>query len=141
MVEHTLDEWKAIYEQKTGKTFEPQTGFKLFYYPERGFAEIGIDTNAKMVICYQLCGDGFFWRRLIEFLSVNMGYPVAGTICIRRIVPYIRFWGYKIESKEEVPGATPRYFCKNKEGKWLQCSPAWQDEKTGEFAYWMTWEV
>ena len=57
-----LEEYIAKYEKRTGEKFEPKIGFKLFYLPARGFCEYKIDTDKNMVMIYQLCGDGKFWR-------------------------------------------------------------------------------
>lgn len=135
----SFDEWKQMYEDKTGKPFERNKAFKLFFYPEKGFCEVGVLNT--MVIAYQLCGDGWFWRRLLEFLAVSLGYDHCGTICIRRIKPYIRFWGFRIVGKEVTSDGYERYFCKDEDGINLTCSPAWVDNETGEVAYFMTWEV
>jgi len=137
----TLDEWIAEYEKKTGKPFKRMNGFQLFYFPERGFCEIAVDTNNKIVVVYQLCGDGKFWRRLIEFLAMALRYPCCGTYCVRHIKPYIRFWGYKIDRTEITGDNLERYHCSDKHGKKLTCSPAWRDNDTGELTYFMTWEV
>lgn len=136
----TFDKWKEIYKEKTGKDFIRAEAFKLFYFPEKGFCEIGILKD--MVVAYQLCGEGWFWRRVLEILAVSLNMTHCGTICIRHIKPYIRFWGYKIERTEETEdGKHKIYHCKNSEGKYLKCSPAWVDNETGEVAYFMTWEV
>ena len=139
--ERTLEEWIELYEKKTGKAFERQAGFQLYYFPERGFAEIAADVEHRIVVVYQLCGDGHFWRRLIEFLAMSLKFPCCGTFCIRHIKPYIRFWGFKIERTEITENGLERYHCRDKYGKVLTCSPAWQDEETGEWRYYMTWEV
>lgn len=135
----TLEEWIKEYEKKTKRKFEPAKGFKLFYFPERGFCEIA--TNGNMVMAYQLCGDGKFWRRILEFLSISLGYKVAGTICIRHILPYIRFWGFSVVRTEELSDGTKRYFAEDGYGKRATFSPAWKFTDNGEYAYYVTWEV
>lgn len=141
MQEKTFAEWTALYEQKTGKPFKRQESMRLFFYPERGFAELGVDTENKLVVAYQLCGDGWFWRRVMETLALSLGYTHCGTVCIRRIKPYIRFWGYRIDKTGYTDDGIPRYYCTDNHGRKLTCSPAWRDDETGEYAYWMTWEV
>lgn len=136
----TFEEWQELYKKKTGKEFERCEAFKLFFFPEKGFCEIGILD--KMVVAYQLCGDGWFWRRVLEILAMSLNMTHCGTICIRHIKPYIRFWGYKIERTETTDdGKYQIYHCKDADGKYLKCSPAWVDNDTGEVAYYMTWEV
>ena len=136
----TFDEWKAIYKEKTGKEFIRAEQFKLFFFPEKGFCEIGILKD--MVVAYQLCGEGWFWRRVLEILAMSLNMSHCGTICIRHIKPYIRFWGYKVERAEETEdGKHKIYHCRDARGKYLKCSPAWEDNETGETAYFMTWEV
>lgn len=137
----TLDEWITLYEQKTGKPFERMPGFQMFYFPERGFCEIAADTEHKIVIAYQLCGDGKFWRRFIEGIAQTLRYPCCGTFCVRHIKPYIRFWGAKIDRVELTDDGLERYHCTAGHGVKLTCSPAWRDDETGELTYSMTWEV
>ena len=107
----TLDEWIALYEKKTGRVFQREEKLRLFYYPEKGFCEVGVDTNNKIVMAYQLCGDGWFWRRMLEFIAESLGFPCCGTICIRHIKPYIRFWGFTIDKTETTDDGLPRYHC------------------------------
>ena len=141
----TLEEWIALYEKKTGEKFEREEGFRLYYFPERGFCEILVDMKNKIVIAYQLCGDGWFWRRMIEFIAKALEYGVCGAVCIRRdIKAYIRFWKMKIRRTETTPEGLERYFCSDEYGKKLTCSPAWErvwpdGKKT--YTYFMTWEV
>lgn len=132
-------EWAQMYKDKTGKEFQRNDAFRMFYFPEKGFCEVG--QTEKMVVAYQLCGDGWFWRRLLEFLAKLLGKSHCGTVCIRRIKPYIRFWGFRIVRKELTDDGYERYFCKDEDGVNLTCSPAWVDNDTGDVAYYMTWEV
>ena len=67
-----LDEWIKIYESKTGEEFEASNGFKLFYFPDRGFCEMAVIVQAKMVIARQMCGDALFWRQAVEMLCITL---------------------------------------------------------------------
>ena len=138
-MERKLDEWIKIYEKKTGEEFKPSDGFKLFFFPTRGFAEIRLTD--KMVIIAQLCGDMMFWRNLVEFLSQAIGYEYAGTYCIRNIKAYIRLCGFTIIRTETLDDGLKRYFCIDKHGKKGQASPAWISNNTGHAGYYITWEV
>ena len=136
----TFEEWCAIYKKKTGKEFKRAESFKLFFFPEKGFCEIGILKD--MVVAYQLCGEGWFWRRVIEVLAISLNMNHCGAICIRHIKPYIRFWGGKIERTEQTEdGKHEIYYCVDEHGTHMRCAPAWVDNDTGEVAYYMTWEV
>lgn len=138
----TLAQWIAKYEQKTGEKFEAKTGFKLLYSQDRGFCEIRVDEEKKMVMIWQLCGDGRFWRDFAELLAGLFGYRNLGTITIRHEVEaYVRLFGFKIERKELLPDGYYRYYGvgTGSRSKCL-CSPAWISEN-GRMAYYVTWEV
>lgn len=129
----TLAQWIALYNKKISDGFKRDERFALFYLPEKGFAEI-MDTG-KMVVINQLCGELNFWRHVAEKISRQLGYKVAGTICIRPIRPYLRLAGFEIERVEETPQGD-RFFCRHKiSGQWGQASPA------GKNTYYITWEV
>ena len=129
----TLDEWIALYNKKNYEKFKRDKKFGLFYFPEKGFAEIA-DTG-KMIIVNQMCGEFKYWRAVAEDLSRACGYKVAGTICIRPILPYIRLAGFKIDRIEETNQGN-RYFCTDKcTGQKGQASPAGKD------TWFITWEV
>lgn len=138
-----LEEYIAKYEKRTGEKFEPKIGFKLFYLPARGFCEYKIDTDKNMVMIYQLCGDGKFWRDYGLLLAQMTGCRYLGTICSRdNIKAYIRFWGYMIDFEEVLDGGLIRYHCKEKNtGKTGLCSPAWTEKENGKVSYFVTWEV
>ena len=138
-MEKTFEEWVALYEKKTGVKFVRNKGFKMFFWPDRGFCEVGVLDN--MVVAWQLCGEGKFWRQLLEAFADALNKPACGTVCVRHIKPYIRFWGAKIKRTEITPTGQERYFCETDDGVKLQCSPAWVDDDTGEISYFMTWEV
>lgn len=136
----TLNEWIAFYEEKTGEKFKPHPSFKLLYFPKRGFCEISLEPKTKMVIAYQLCGDGHFWKDLLDSFTKLLGFTHGGAICVRSIVPYIRYWGFRIDQTIRLPNGQNQYFCINRYGEKARCSPAWLKEG-GEYAYFVTWEV
>lgn len=137
MMKTDLQKWIRKYENKTGEKFEPCSGFKLFYLPDRGFCEVSFAPN--MIIAKQMCGDAVFWRNCLEVLCQSTGYDHVGTYCIRDILPYIRLFGFHVERTEDTLEGK-RYFCIDKNGKSGQCSPAWITAK-GKRAYYITWEV
>ena len=129
----TLEEWIALYNKKNYEEFKRDKKFELFYVPEKGFAEIA-DTG-KMIMVNQMCGEFKFWRLVTEEVSRQYGYKVAGTICIRPILPYIRLAGFQID-RIEATNLGDRYFCTDKKtGQKGQASPA------GKNTWFITWEV
>ena len=77
-----------------------------------------------MIIVNQMCGEFKFWRGVAEDLSRAYGYKIAGTICIRPILPYIRLAGFKIDRIEKT-NLGDRFFCTDKKtGQKGQASPA-----------------
>jgi len=139
----TLDAWIKIYEKRTRENFEPKKDFKLIFLPDRGFCEYSVDIQKRMVMIYQLCGDGKFWRDIALVMADLYGCNYIGTICSRdNIKAYIRFWGYCIDYEEQLPEGLSRYHCKQKTTqKPALCSPAWIDKVTGKVSYYVTWEV
>ena len=137
-----LDEWIELYEKKTKEKFKPHSGFKLFYLPDRGFCEYKIDTDADMVMVYQLSGDGKFWHDFAMLLAELTHCHHVGTFCIRdNIKAYIRFWGYEIEKEELLSDGLCRYHCKHKiTGKAGLASPAWTKED-GTVSYFITRDI
>lgn len=135
-----LDEWIKKYEKKTNEKFEPHPGFKLFFLPERGFCEIKVDSEKKIVMIYQLCGDGKFWRDYGLLLAELTGCKHLGTICSRdNIKAYIRFWGYVVQKEEILEDGLKRYHCIEKNsGKKGLASPAWTDKETNKTSYYIT---
>ena len=129
----TLEEWIALYDKKNHEKFKRDLRYEMFYVPEKGFAEI-CDTG-KMIIVNQMCGEFKFWRGIAEELSRQFGYKIAGTVCIRPILPYIRLAGFVPYRIEETPIGN-RYFCTDKHtGQKGQASPAGKD------TWFVTWEV
>lgn len=138
-MEHkTIDEWAAVYQKKTGKPFVHDDKFKLFFFPERGFCEIGVDGNEKIVVMNQVCGDGWFWRRLAEFLAESLGYQTCGTMFLRNVKANMRLWGFTEVSEKNTDDGVPRYFGKDRYGNEMHCSPAWVDN-TGKHIYNAVW--
>lgn len=141
MKRRTLAEWIALYNRKTGDEFVPDKRYKLFYFPDKGFCEIHVDTTVQMVVVYQLCGDIHFWRYVVEFLCQALGYHVCATYCIRPIKPYLRLLGVAIESVEYTP-LGERYYCREKyTGQALIASPSSIMSLGGIREYYITWEV
>lgn len=94
---HSLKEWIKIYEEKTGDNFGVPNGYRLFYMAERGFASMKPDLKTRLMVVYQVCGDGKFWRDYAELtFAVPMGLDAVCTICTRPIRPYIRGFGWEI---------------------------------------------
>lgn len=142
----TLEEYIKKYEEKTKDKFKPKDGFKLFYFPDRGFCEIGVTTvynGQKMMIIYQLCGDGKFWRDYATLTAQNLNIKKIGSICIRKNVEaYIRFWGFKITKKEPLNDGSFIYYAENKEGKTARLAPIHiHDDDPSRISYFVTWEV
>ena len=135
----TLGEWIHFYETKTKNPFQPHPNFHLLFLPEYGFCEIALEPSSQMVMAYQLCGDGKFWKRIIDFVASVVGYTHCGAICIRHIKPYIRFFGFHIVKEERLADGSSIYYCENKEGTKARCAPAWKDENG--LAYYVTWEI
>lgn len=136
----SFDEWVKIFEEKTGKPFK-RNNVKLFYYPEKGFCEIGVDQKNNIVVLFNVCGDGMFWRRMAEVLADSLGIPCCGTVALRDVKPYIRRFGYRVERTETTGDGVERYFCVDDDGNKGTCSPAWIDKDTGKWSYFVTWEV
>lgn len=135
----TFQEWKAWYEDKTHNEFKFHPSFRFIYFPEKGFCEIALEPHTRMVMAYQLCGDGRFWKRVIDSIAMMTEYKHGGAICIRHIKPYIRFFGFHIVKEEQTKDGVPIYYCENAEGEKARCAPAWKD--TDGYAYYVTWEV
>lgn len=141
----TLEEYIKLYEKKTKDKFKPKDGFKLFYFPDRGFCEIGVTTvynGQKMMIIYQLCGDGKFWRDYATLTAQNLNIKKIGSICIRKNVEaYIRFWEFKITKKEPLDDGSFIYYAENKEGKAARLAPIRIHDDPSRISYFVTWEV
>ena len=141
-MEHSLEEYIKIYEQKTKDKFAPNKACKLFYLPERGFCELKVAEDNSMLMIYQLCGDGKFWRDFATLFAQTLGIKALGSICIREnIRAYIRFWGYKITKKEPLSDGSFIYYAENNEGKKGRVAPIYIHEDKHRISYLVTWEV
>lgn len=136
----TIDEWIALYEKKTDSTFKPHPNFKLLFFPETGFCEVAFEPKTEMVMAYQLCGDGRFWKRVLDSLAMVAGFKHCGAICIRHVKPYIRLFGFHITREEKLADDTFIYYCEDTQGNHARLAPAWKNED-GTYSYYVTWEV
>lgn len=136
----TLEEWIEFYEKKAGVKYKaPDKRTTRFYFPDKGFAEIGVSKD--IVIVHQLCGDAHFWKQVAEVLATEHGIHYLGTWCIRNIKPYIRYFGVKIESTEDLGKGLTRYHGKFKDtGKIATFTPKFE-AKNGNIGYLVTWEI
>ena len=135
----TLEEWIKFYETKTKEKFVRDENYELFYLPDKGFCEIAVSD--KMVVIKQLAGDGRFWKKFAEEIARKMNKKVCGSWCVRKAVrAWIRFFGFRIESVEELPDGCKRYHCKDSQDKRGLMSPAY-DNNDKHKAYFVTWEV
>lgn len=133
----SLKEWVELYEAKTGDKAEVPNGFCLFYLAERGFASMKFDLEGQMVIIYQTCGDGKFWRDFAEMKAVEYGLDCIGTICTRPIRAYIRAFGWEILDEEIDDNAHLRFLCQDSIGRPILIShKGYQDNAMPE--YWVT---
>lgn len=117
----SLNDWIKIYKDKTGDSFSLPMNYRLLYLAERGFATMKPDIEGKMMVVYQVCGDGKFFRDYAELMAAGMGLDCVGTICTRPIEPYIRSFGWEILSKTEINGQC-RYRCQDSIGRLIICT-------------------
>ena len=130
----SFDEWVEYYEQKTGDKYKCPNGYRVYYLPERGYSQMCRSGN--MILVYGTCGDGQFWRDYAEVTANALGLDAIGTICTRPPLPYIRFWGWRIERMEEKDDFV-RYYCKDKQGRRVILTPK-HVEDNGDVTYWVT---
>nr|DAY12444.1 MAG TPA: hypothetical protein [Caudoviricetes sp.] len=140
----TLAEWIEVYEKKTGDKFSVPKGYGLSYLAERGFAQMRLDYKTKMIVIYQVCGDGKFWRDYAELYAAGIGFECVATMCTRSIKPYIRAFGWKIEreyhciSSESNPGKVEsRYLCRDGLGRPIVITLCGYEDD-GREDYWVT---
>lgn len=134
----SLQEYLKIYKEKTGDNPMVPWGYRLLYLAERGFATMKPDIEGKMMIVYQTCGDGKFWRDYAELMAAGMGFDCVGTICTRAIEPYIRSFGWEILSKSEINGQR-RYRCQDSIGRLIICTYKCDGDEEGMPPhYWVT---
>ena len=140
MKRRTLEEWIKIYEQKTGLEYEiPDPRTIRFFFPDRGFAEIGIVKG--MVIIGQMSGDGIFWKQVAEVLANERKINHVGALLVRNVESYIKFFGVEVESVEEKEKGFKRYHGKFKDtGKKVLLTPQGKI-KNGNIRYIATWEI
>ena len=132
--EKTLEEWIEFYNRKCPEPFKRDEKFSLFFIPDKGFCEIRL--TEKMVIGRAACGDIKFFRILIENIALIYHRDVAGTYCVRKILPYIRWAGFKVIATEG-----ESYLCEDKQtGQKARCSPVFE-LANGEKLYLVTWRV
>ena len=119
----TLEEWIEFYNSKVPVPFKRDERYKLLYVPEKGFCEIGM--SGDMAIAKATCGDIHFWRAIIEQFAHQNNLLKCGVIACRKILPYIRLSGFKVDREEETVDGT-KYYCTSKmTGQKAQCSPAY----------------
>lgn len=134
----SLKQWVKLYEEKTKDRVELPYGYRLCYLAERGFCMLKPDVEGKMMVVYQVCGDGKFWRDYAELMAAAMGLECVGTICTREIEPYIRSFGWEILSMSEINGQR-RYRCQDSIGRLIVCTYKSESDKEGNPPhYWVT---
>lgn len=140
----SLQEWIEFYERKTGDKFSVPQGYGLNYLAERGFAQMMLDDKNKMVVVYQVCGDGKFWHDYAEMCAAGAGFDCVATMCTRPIRPYIRAFGWKIEKEyhylnnEANPGKVEsRYLCRDGVGRPVVATLCGYEDNGNE-DYWIT---
>lgn len=134
---HSLKEWIKIYEEKTGDNFGLPEGYRLFYMAERGFASMKPDLKTRLMVVYQVCGDGKFWRDYAELtFAVPMGLDAVCTICTRPIRPYIRGFGWEILD-EQCKDGQYRFLCQDSTGRAVMITHK-DEQENGLPEYWVT---
>ena len=89
----SLKEWADFYTIKTNDIVNLLPGFRLYYLPNRGFATMKIDFEAKMLIIDQVAGDANFWRDMAEVCMAQAnGLDVIATTCNRDLMAYMRLF-------------------------------------------------
>ena len=136
----TLEEWIQLYERKTKLPYEPTDKRMLrFYFPDKGFAEIG--ATPDMVIVGQLSGDGLFWKKVAEIMAMERGIHNLGCFFVRNVEPYLKFFNVEIDKTEDLGDGIKRYFGKFKDsGKKVLVSPQGK-MKNGNMRWIVTWEI
>lgn len=134
---HSLKEWIKIYEDKTGDTFGIPEGYRFFYMAERGFASMKPDFKTRLMVVYQVCGDGKFWRDFAEMtFAVPLGLDAVCTICTRPIKPYIRGFGWEILD-EQCKDGQYRFLCQDSSGRPVMITHK-DVQENGLPEYWVT---
>lgn len=112
----SLKQWVDLYTKKTGDKVELLPGCKLVYLANRGFCIYHFDGDGKMIVAYEVCGDGMFWRDYCEILASELGAECIAALCTRPVKAYIRAFGWEILNDELVNGQH-RYHCQDKIGR------------------------
>lgn len=133
----TLEEWIALYKQKTKDVVSIPEGFVLNFIEDRGLAIMKAVPQSKLLIIYDLCGDAKFWRDMAEVGAKQNGLRYISTICTRSIEPYIRFWHWKIQTKSVINGQA-RYICLDERQRYVVITHKGINEVTGKPDYWVT---
>ena len=102
MEEKTLVEWIEFYEKKSKETFVRKEGFSLIYFPDKGFAEIGIDMERQTLLIYRVAGDIKAWWQIIHAIGQFLGFTRYSAVVIRHIKPFLRLCGGTITEEKEV---------------------------------------
>ena len=133
----TLGEWIEFYNKKAPEKFKRDERFTLFYLPDKGFCELF--ASEKIVLMWQVCGDGRFWKKFAEDVARKFNLKVCATLCTRREVKaWIRSFGFKIDKVEDKDGFK-RYHSTDKGGNWGLMTEV--VSKSGNHEYWVTWGV
>lgn len=142
----SFKEWADIYKSETNDNLNLLPGFRVYYLPNRGFAAMKVDFEAKMLIIDQLSGDARFWRDMAEVCMAQANnLDVIATTCTRNIMPYMRLFGATLLDSEEISISYKdgcgkklyRYLFQDEIGRAVMCSPRCIN-KDGNVEYWVT---
>lgn len=121
-IARTLSEWKEFYKLKSGDDPLSQDNRQLFYLGERGYCLMTVDQEHKMVVMAEVCGDGKFWSDLGEIIARLSGCHCVSALCTRKIKPYIRAFGWKVERAwacmdRKTRAIEERFLCRDSENR------------------------
>ena len=138
----SLKEWADFYTLKTDDIVNRLPGFRLYYLPNRGFATMKVDFEAKMLIIDQVAGDGKFWRDMAEVCMAQAnGLDVIATSCNRDLMVYMRYFDAELLDAEFVGIESGmrlfRYLFQDNIGRAVLASPRCIN-KNGKVEYWVT---
>lgn len=138
----SLKEWADFYTIKTNDIVNLLPGFRLYYLPNRGFATMKIDFEAKMLIIDQVAGDANFWRDMAEVCMAQAnGLDVIATTCNRDLMAYMRLFDAEMLDAEKVSlengTILSRYLFQDNIGRAVLASPRCIN-KQGKVEYWVT---
>lgn len=138
----SLKEWADFYTIKTNDIVNLLPGFRLYYLPNRGFATMKIDFEAKMLIIDQVAGDANFWRDMAEVCMAQAnGLDVIATTCNRDLMAYMRLFDAEMLDIESVGlengTILSRYLFQDNIGRAVLASPRCIN-KQGKVEYWVT---